>query len=124
MVQVFQSLLDYGFFGIFLLRIGIAIWFLASCAALLAGNELWDGAKVKHNRITLLTGWLDGLVAILLILGAFTQIGALLGAGLSLRRMYQYTNNASALALFILLTFACIALTTMGPGPFSMDLPL
>lgn len=124
MVQIFQSMLDYSFFGVFLLRIGLAVWFLASCAAVIAGNELWNGAKIKNDRTTLFMGWLDGLVALLFILGALTQLAALLGALLSMRRMYKYGGNATALSLFILLTLSCIALITLGPGPFSFDLPL
>jgi len=137
MLTTFPSLLMYSFFVPMLLRVAVALFF----AKLAIGhfkhkkdvaNELARHFKFLSHESSI---WLTGLlilaelgVGILLFVGAWTQIAAILAA-LGFLKMAYFSPRMPlyaplARSTYFLLIVICLTLLITGAGAFAFDLPL
>lgn len=114
MLSLFPELLFLAPLAAFLMRLSLAVVF---------GWSAW--LRFGSNN-TLLKGFatIDALLAIALLLGAYTQLAALVGllctVAWLLRPMWNpYPRSTTALALVM-----CLSILVLGAGPFAFDLPL
>jgi uncharacterized membrane protein YphA (DoxX/SURF4 family) len=71
----------------------------------------------------ILVGILRVIAAILLILGIFTQIGALVAALLFVLRIVSNTYQGELVSTDVLLIIICLCIAILGPGAFAIDYP-
>ena len=127
MLSIFPALLDYSTFGALLLRGTVGVFFFMFGMRLLDVAWNIEGKNFTVKCIGLLYGGLKLTVGILLLLGLFTQPAVLLGALLSLLTIFQdkpFQFSRSDKQVQILLLILCISLLFIGPGYWSVDLPL
>ncbi len=111
MLSIFPELLFLSLFAPFILRVTLAVLF---------GLASW--ARFKKGPLALSVA--EALVAILILIGAWTQLAALaalalLGIYLCFRSHAPYTRSTLLLALPI-----AFSLLITGAGAFAFDLPL
>ncbi|MES2471057.1 MAG: hypothetical protein V4526_02390 [Patescibacteria group bacterium] len=118
-LSIFPDLLTYASVGPLLLRLllgGIAIYFGTRKVKFLQ-------AKVSKNL-----GFAEIILGVLLVLGAFTQIAALLLAIMLFIQLVDKARNKALLTAgvnyYLILFIIAISLMFTGPGFFSIDLPL
>ena len=81
--------------------------------------------RIPHAQTLLkLFGIIDGVIAIALLVGFYTQLAALIGtictaAWLIKSDWNPYPKSTTALALVM-----CLSILVLGAGPFAFDLPL
>jgi len=121
MPSVFPELLTYSLKGIFALRALLGILFVFYGA-----KKLWrQGLGVKWRII----GIIEVAAGILLTIGLFTQLAALIIVILMLGALAikAKTGNEvlkSGVDFYLLLLVIAFALLLTGPGSYSFDLPL
>ena len=114
MLSLFPQLLFLSPFAAFLIRIALAILFGYSAYL-----------RIQDKKTLLKTfGVIDGIIAIALAVGFYTQLAALLGAICTAAWLIKpdwnpYPKSTTALALVM-----CLCLIILGAGPFAFDLPL
>lgn len=119
MLSIFPNLFDYSQFAPFILRIALAAVLLMTDSVLLfkSGNQEYD----KVAKI------IQILSAFLLLLGLFIQPVAiviiLLIVADSIVATIKKTNYENSLLKFLIVATA-LSLLLLGPGVFSIDLPL
>lgn len=127
MMSTFPDLFAYTLPAIFVLRVTVGFFFL------MFGMRLLGVARTayKHGTFVGVIGYLYGLakltVGILFIVGAYTQITALFGMGLTALTLLQGAStraNSSSGQVQILLFVICFSLLFLGPGLLSFDIPL
>ena len=124
MVSIFPDMLAFSMLGTTLVRVAVGYIFL-----LLAVQFARVFFK-KNSAYRTLTGALTVLYTvsgILLILGLYTQIIAILGATLAFFGHITSPRSKTGLGqnhLFFLLWMCCLSLLFLGPGAFAIDLPL
>lgn len=129
MLTTFPYLLNFQIIAPFLLRIALAMTLLMCCYKTVRKDECnfiscWKSLEDK---------WLKGVIvsqvviAVALVLGAFTQIAAILALVSAITKEFvlkkrgeKCTDNTT-LTLFVAI---CFSLLVLGPGIFSLDLPL
>ncbi len=114
MMSLFPQLLDYRELAPFILRIAAAILIISfSCP------------KLKKPLVfsNLIIGIAELITGILLVIGLFTQLAALLIIALAIFGAVR-PDPAKNFKLSFLLVAVAIALMFLGPGFFSLDLPL
>ena len=119
-LSLFPSLLSFGLFGPILLRLtlGVVIFFW--------GYKGVKSAATNPQKIAFAV--LDIVVGALLVVGLFTQLGALIAAVILAVKL---VNKARAKALFtdgvnyyFILFIIAVSLVFTGAGFFAFDLPL
>jgi len=127
MMSLFPALFSFTLPVIFILRITVGIFFL------MFGMRLLQAARVAyaHGVFVGIVGYLYGLtkltVGLLLLMGAYTQLAAILGMFLAILTFLQESStrtNSSAQQVQILLFVICLSLLFLGPGMLSFDIPL
>ena len=127
MLAVFPALLDYSEVAISLLRITAGSFFflfgirLTHVAWQVQGKGMWV------RVVGLMYGLAKLTAGLLLTFGLYTQIGALLGATLSLLTFSQSistASNRSGQQVQLLLFVICVSIIFLGPGIIAFDLPL
>ena len=114
MLSLFPEILFLAPIATFLLRVALSLIFAYSA---------WT--RVPSERTSLkVFGAVDALLAVMLIVGFYTQLAALIAAlcliyWLIKSDMSPFPRSTSALALVI-----AVSLIVMGSGPFAFDLPL
>lgn len=133
-LSVFPDLLNYSFFAPLILRLGIGLIFLV--LAYRVGFSMRMTTKNLLGRFPVfkpLAFWMTLstilclTVGLLLILGLYTQIAALLTVvtGFKLIALKKITEtNFLNLSTCFLLIIIGLALLISGPGAFAIDLPL
>jgi uncharacterized membrane protein YphA (DoxX/SURF4 family) len=134
MLSVFPTLLAYGLIGISVLRVTIGVSFLALGYRALTKERTQVLSNIRslsflHPLFTLiLLATLQFIIGLSFLVGLYTQIGAILGAGLSFlmiclsclkKPLSPHPRSFYTLLLFISLSFLFI-----GPGLYAFDLPL
>lgn len=129
MLTLFPYLLDFQLIVPFLLRLALAVVLFSYCYKTLKRSRIsvftvWSLIKGK---------WLKGVVvaqlvvATMLVLGIFTQVAAVLALisvvikEVVLKKHGEKCSDYTHLILFIAV---CLSLLILGPGIFSLDLPL
>ena len=114
MLSLFPGLLFLSPFGAFLIRIALAGIF---------GYSAWGRLRDTSSLLKVF-GIVDGLLAVGLFLGIYSQLAALLGAICAAAWLLKSDWNPyprSTAALTLIMT---ISLILTGAGPFAFDLPL
>ena len=127
MLSVFPALLDYSLVGVFILRVTVGFFFILFGTRLTSVAWSIKDAGGVIRSIGMTYGLAKFAVGTLLTLGLFTQVAAILGIVLSTLTILQdspLSVNRSDKQLQILLFILCIALLFLGPGLFSIDIPL
>lgn len=114
MLSLFPELLFLSPFAAFLIRLSLTAIFGYSAYV-----------RIPHASTLLKAfGVIDGLIALALLVGFYTQLAALIGAvctvaWLAKNEWNPYPKTTTALALVM-----CLCLLVLGAGPFAFDLPL
>ncbi|MES2134715.1 MAG: hypothetical protein V4449_00535 [Patescibacteria group bacterium] len=114
MESLFPSLFTFTFFAPLILRIAIAFVFFE------AARGTWK--QQKSGKVASFT---SGILGIALMLGAFTQLAAILGIAkiilLTSQRRVPSIFHRRAFALLVIAILLSLILT--GPGAIAIDLP-
>ena len=133
MLSIFPQLLDYQIYGSLILRLALGAVFLAHGYQKLANDKAGfagylESLKFKPGK---LWAWLVTLVeffgGVLLVLGLWTQPAALVLAIQFLVILFWVQRGKPFVAgreFDFLIFMALLALLVLGPGAFSIDLPL
>lgn len=120
-LSAWPLLLSFPMLGIFIIRVVLGLVFLQLGYAItftLARRESW----------IISTGWLALVTGLLLVIGLFTQVAALVAAILALIAIIIKMRAGHALehnvSYYFLILAIALALLTLGPGTFALDLPL
>lgn len=135
MLSLFPQLLDFEMFGPLLLRIGLAVIFIAHGYPKLFKKEVFLGTvqffeavNIKPGKFWVLTvGVVEFCGGILLLVGLFTQLVALLLAINMLVAILKVNLKKGLVGGYefeLVLLCSALALLVLGPGVFSLDLPL
>jgi hypothetical protein len=114
MLSIFPELLFLAPLAAFVIRIATGI-----TTGLIAYRHIFTPAATVRTL-----GVIEGVIAALLLAGAYTQIAALFGAiaiTVALSVPHYRTLPRSTLALLVVMT---LTLIMTGAGPFAFDLPL
>lgn len=117
MPSIFPELFNYSYLAPFILRLSLA-------AVLLRFGYLKFKSFSRYEKIT---GAVQILSAIFLLLGLFTQIASLLVILLALGEIIESKIKKVAIArkdLKLLILAMALSLALLGPGLFAIDLPL
>jgi hypothetical protein len=109
-----SELLFLGPLAAFLIRVALACVFA------------WSAKQRVSNGTGFLIafGIIDGLIAIALFLGLYTQIAALAGFVCTIAWLLKPSWNPYPRSTTMLAAVMCASLLVLGPGPFAFDLPL
>ena len=114
-LSIFPEILTYGLVAPLLLRLGVGVLIL------FYGLERY---KKRHHPISIA----HFIVGLLLIVGLYTQIAAILGVILNKIEVYpkwkSRTLTKEGSALYVLAGIILLSLLFTGPGFFAFDLPL
>lgn len=135
MVSIFPTLLNYDFLATFVLRIALGLIFIGFAYAKFFSNRparlaFFEklGMRPAIVFFSLVTG-IEFLAGILLVVGAFTQIAALVAgtimtfaAGIKIKHPEMLPLNT--LGFYLILAVVSFVLVFIGPGAFAFDLPL
>ena len=119
MLSIFPSLLALEGFAPLLLRLTLGAVF-----------ALWACGKLKKRTSSQDTvlGVVEGVIALGLILGTYTQLAALVAAVILGARLVQKVQQKAFLTdginYYLILFIISITLLFTGPGLFAFDLPL
>jgi uncharacterized membrane protein YphA (DoxX/SURF4 family) len=131
MLSFFPELLNWSMLAPTILRFTLA-WFLFQHAA----NAFWKGdattltvlksifltkTAIIFNQVI---GYLRVVAATLLVLGLFTQIAALMALVMYILRLTTRKYHGEEAMVDSLLGVIALCLALLGPGAFSLDLPL
>lgn len=135
MVSIFPTLLNYDFVAISVLRVVLGLIFVGFAYAKFFGNRPARVAffeKLGMRPAIVFFGLVTGvefLAGVLLVVGAFTQVAALvtgtlmtLAAGIKIKRPEALPLNT--LDFYIILAVVSFVMVFVGPGAFALDLPL
>lgn len=119
MLSLFPTLLAFGLLGPFLLRVLLGIILI-----------FWSQRRIRNRESggKLAFAILEGIVGVLLVIGLFTQLAALIAAVVFIIKLIPKVRNKAFLSAginyyFILLVIS-LSLLVLGPGAFAFDLPL
>ncbi len=124
MMSVFPELFDFSLIAVFVLRATAGIFFWVFGIRLIKVALRIKSKDVFLKSIGIVYGLLKSATGILLVVGVYTQVMAILGMMLSLLSYIQEPKNTSNRQVQILLFVLCFSLLFLGPGTFAVDLPL
>jgi len=114
MLSLFPELLFLSPFAAFVIRLALTAVFAYSAYT-----------RIPHAQTLLkIFGVIDAIIAIMLLVGFYTQVAALAGLICTIAWLVKadwnpYPKSTTALALMM-----CLCLLVLGAGPFAFDLPL
>ncbi len=120
MLSVFPGLLNYPLIGIFILRVALGFVFLKF------GLEIFFQ---KRRAVEKLGGIFEIICGTLLVIGLLTQPSALFALLITLMAIVFKAVKingifSQSLIFYMFLAIVSISLVLLGPGVFSIDLPL
>lgn len=134
MLNPFPDLLTFSFFAPFLLRLALGVVFFDFGRHTLGKGRAQHGALFealglgKHTRHITTLGTLQIVIALMLIVGLYTQIAALVALIFSLTAYYLKGKHGAHIEhrrhLFFLTAVIALSLLLSGAGAFAFDLPL
>ena len=114
MLSLFPQLLFLAPFAVFFIRIA---------AGFSLGYMAWKHWTVLENRVRVLS-IIEGILGLLLLVGAYTQAVALIGFLILLASIFIKKYHVLPRSTLLLLALLSFSLILMGAGPFAFDLPL
>ena len=134
MLNPFPALLTFGFFAPLLLRLALGVLFFDfGRHALTRGRAqhglLFEALGLKQGtRYAVILGSVELIIAVMFIVGLYTQIAALIGLVLSLAAYYLKGKHGMHIEhrrhLFFLTAVISLSLLLSGAGAVAFDLPL
>ncbi len=134
MLNPFPALLTFSFFAPFLMRVAMAVLFFdfgkhTLTKGKVSHGELFEALGLKNGtRYASTLGYLQIIVALMFLVGFYTQIAALISLFLSLVAYYLKGKHGSFIEhrrhVFFLTTVISLSLLLSGGGAFAVDLPL
>jgi uncharacterized membrane protein YphA (DoxX/SURF4 family) len=134
MVNVFPTLLSYGLFAPFILRLTIAVVFFMLGWALITTKRISTSAYFEAERYPLAQAipWLFGISTILtglfFLFGFFTQVASLISMYLLLNLMFIERREERILdypqGFYVLMMIIATSLLFSGAGAWGVDLSI
>ncbi len=134
MLNPFPELLTYSLLAPFIIRLAVGFVFLNLGILTIKGErDVWQNSIKalgipNPKRVTQILAIIQILGGLLLIIGLYTQIAALILGILSLAETYIEYKESSILKrelfFYILLFVSTISLLLSGAGAFAIDIPL
>lgn len=134
MLNPFPDLLTFSFFAPLVLRVALGVVFFdfgrhTLGAGRAAHGALFEALGLKqHGRYVTILGTLEIVVALMLILGFYTQIAALVAFIFSLEAYYLKGKHGAHIEhrrhLFFLTAVISFSLLLSGAGAIAFDMPL
>ncbi len=135
MLSIFPQLLDFGMFGPLFLRIGLAVVFLVhgypkifKKENFLGTAQFFESIKIKPGKFWVaVVGGVEFFGGILILVGLFTQVVALLlmiNMVVAIWKVKWQKGFLNGYEFDLVLLLMAFALMVLGPGVFSLDLPL
>lgn len=129
MLTLFPRLLDYVLIAPFLLRISLVIVLISCSKKTIQKDECgflncWK--SLSDNKLKSIVAF-QVVIALMLLVGAYTQVAALLAISSAVIKEYilkSRGDKCSDFSTLILFVAICLSLLVLGPGIFSLDLPL
>jgi uncharacterized membrane protein YphA (DoxX/SURF4 family) len=133
MLSLFPQILFLAPAGTTLLRVAAAL-----CFAYIAWDLIQRHYEISNTELPIighpqswviqLASFMVGAVAMLLLIGAWTQVAALAGAIIAFKHLVFYSRYRGILTFakstYFLLLCICIMLVVTGAGAFAFDFPL
>ena len=114
MLSLFPQLLFLSPFAAFLIRLALTCIFAYSAYV-----------RLPHAQTLLkVFGVIDGVIALALLVGFYTQLAALIGAICTIAWLVRADWNPYPKSTTALVLVMCLSLLILGAGPFAFDLPL
>ncbi len=133
MLSIFPELLAFSFLGVFLVRavVGLAVFFLAIKITFIHRKKIAKKLEGKIPAANFFV-WMIGLVGLIagnfMIIGFLTQISALVCAyflfNISFIERDQKRILDQSKLFYLTMAFISLSFLFLGPGAFSIDLPL
>lgn len=119
-LSLFPSLFTYQLVGIFLIRLALGLTFLR------LGYRLIMIIQLREPLASKATGVVAIIIGLFLIIGLFTQAAALLAALIMILVVVIKVRSGKTTNLnyYLLVLVVALAILTLGPGAFAIDLPL
>ena len=114
MLSLFPELLFLAPFSALFIRVAVGIAF----GFAFSKHIVTPGTTVR------ILGVLEGITALLLIAGAYSQAAALIGFFLVLILLFVPSYRVLPRSTLLLLALLCLSLVVTGAGPWGFDLPL
>lgn len=133
MLSIFPQLLPFSLLGIFIIRItiGLTLLFIASDILSKKRNDFIKMLKLKKFFMPEATVWLIGLTSIIvsffMLAGFITQISAIISGYIFFNLMILDSENkiiGQTKIFYIIMSIISFSFLFLGPGLFSLDLPL
>lgn len=135
MLSLFPQLLDFGMLGPLFLRIGLAVIFMTHGYPKIFKKEVFSGTVQFFESIGIKPGkfwvFIVGITeffgGILLLVGLFTQFVALIIAINMFVAIFKVNFKKGLVGGYefeLILLLSALALVVLGPGAYSLDLPL
>ncbi len=117
MLNPFPYLLSFGLLGPFLLRLILGITFIH-----------FGTLKIKNKNYKHVVAYVETLAGVMLVLGLYTQIAALVVALILLYQLFHKMTKKAFLTdgvnYYLILFIIALSLLVTGAGFFAFDLPL
>lgn len=128
MLSIFPELYNYSYFAPFLLRLTVGMFFIISGSKNVLAAAASDSQTKAKLPIPKILGVLEFLCGALLLVGLFVQpvaiaVSAILIAAMAFRLEPEFGGGGQYGLRFLLLAIL-LSLVVLGPGLFSLDLPL
>lgn len=114
MLSIFPELLFLAPFAAFMIRVAVGV---------MLGMSAYRHVSIATPLMRAL-GILEGVVALLLILGGYTQAAAMVGFVIVAFALFVPAYRTFPRSTLVLLLILCLSLVVTGAGPFAFDLPL
>lgn len=134
MLSIFPELLSFSLLGIFIIRavIGLTLILISIQILFIKKNSLVENIKNKGVLFAkysiLLLGSVSLLSGAFMLVGFLVQISAIVSSYLFLNIMYLDSRSDNVLKqsrmFYIIMSLISISFLFIGPGIFSVDLPL
>jgi uncharacterized membrane protein YphA (DoxX/SURF4 family) len=119
MFSLFPTLLDFHLFAALLLRV------VAGYVFIMQGRRVCQ--DVSHTRITYSLGLVQVIIGALLVVGAWVQGAAIVGAVITffgVESMVAHESTPYERERLVILWAVCVSLIVLGAGPYAFDIPL
>jgi uncharacterized membrane protein YphA (DoxX/SURF4 family) len=132
MLSLFQSLFDYQFLALGVLRVIVALLFIVEGYQKYPKKKApisTEGVAPKKNHVCkcFLSG-IEFVLGLFLLAGLFTQAAAVLLACVAIKRIYnQYRHKPAKerkIEYYVLLAVISLFFLFSGPGAYGIDFPL
>ena len=133
MLSIFPELFTYALIAPFILRIGLGVYFISQGIRhrkedALAWDALWSEVKIGSSPVAPILAKIQIVVGVLLFVGLYTQVAAILAVIFAGVEWHKRTRVASLpfqeLWTTVMVIVIAVSLLFLGAGFLAFDLPL